>query len=162
MGKSNSFVFVSILLMTMAGCTSSNNIGCGEGYEEMYGGYEYGFNSTSVDAQNSLQVKVEIVKGSGGWWLEESETYQESQTLWVDITVKFSDGTTEEISFKRSDWNNIGDGGSGSSWNKILTFNSPDGFCDSGCEEVQFSGSFEYGIMYYDGTCYSSPWVDID
>ena len=64
----------------------------------MYGGYEYGFNSTSVDAQNSLQVKVEIVKGGGGWWLEESETYQESQTLWADITVKFSDGTTEEIS----------------------------------------------------------------
>ena len=70
MGKTNLFVFVSIVSMTMAGCTSINNNGCGEGYEEMYGGYEYGFNSTSIDAQNSLQVKVEIVKGGGGWWLE--------------------------------------------------------------------------------------------
>ena len=110
MRNPNAFVYFSILLISMAGCTSSNNTNCGEGYEEMYGGYEYGFNSTSVDAQNSLQVKVEIVKGGGGWWLEESETYQESQTLWVDITVKFADGTTEEIGFKRSNWNNFGDG----------------------------------------------------
>ena len=80
MGKTKSFVFFSILLITMAGCTSNSNIGCGEGYQEMYGGNDYGFNSTSVDAQNSLQVKVEIVSGGGGWWLEESETYQESQT----------------------------------------------------------------------------------
>ena len=71
MGKANFFVFVSMLLMTMAGCTSSSIIGCGEGYEGMYGGYDYGFNSTSVDAQNSLQVRVEIVNGGGGWWLEE-------------------------------------------------------------------------------------------
>ena len=162
MGKTNAFVFLSVLLFTIAGCTSSNNINCGEGYEEMYGGHDYAFNSTSVDAQNSLQVKVEIVNGGGGWWLEESDTYQESQTLWVDITVKFADETTEEIGFKRSNWNNFGDGSSGSSWNQILTFNSPDGFCDNGCEEVQFSGSFEFGQMYYDETCESSPWVDID
>ncbi|MGB1364762.1 MAG: hypothetical protein ACPH9F_07760 [Candidatus Poseidoniaceae archaeon] len=162
MGKQSSFVVFSILLITIAGCTSSNNVNCGEGYDEMYGGYDYGFNSTSVNAQNSLQVTMEIVNGGGGWWLEESETYQESQTLWVDITVKFADGTTEEIAFKQSNWNNFGDGNSGSSWSKHLTFISPDGFCDDGCEEVRFSAGFEYGTMYHDGTCESSPWVDID
>ena len=161
MDKKDTFVFFSIIMVTMAGCTS-NNTNCGPGYEEMYGGNEYGLNSTIVDAQNSLTVKIEIVKGGGGWWLEESETYQESQNLWADITVKFADGTTEEVGFQRANWNNYGDGSAGSAWSKILTFISPDGFCDVGCEEVRFSGSFEYGIMYYDATCQSSPWIDID
>ena len=162
MGKSIGFVFLSVLLITIAGCTSSNNINCGEGYEEMYGGYDYAFNSTSIDAQNSLQVKMEIVNGAGGWWLEESQTDEESQELWVSITVKFSDATEEKIEFQKANWNNYGDASSGSYWSEILTFNSPDGFCDDGCEEVRFSAGYQDGVIYYDGTCDSSPWIDID
>jgi len=162
MRKTEPFVFFSILLITMAGCTSSNNTSCGEGYDEMYGGYDYAFNSINIDAQNALQVEIEIVNGGGGWWLEESQANEADQDLWVSITVKFSDGTEEKIQFNKANWDNFGDGNAGSSWSRILTFISPNGYCDNGCEEVRFSAGYFDGAMYYDGTCNSSPWVDID
>jgi len=43
----------------------------------------------------------------------------------------------------------------------VVTFTSPVGFCDDGCERLNFSGSMEYGVIYYDGTCDSSPWLNI-
>jgi len=43
-----------------------------------------------------------------------------------------------------------------------LWYQSPDGFCDDGCEEVKFSAGFQDGSMYYNGTCDASPWVDVD
>jgi len=155
-------IVFSFLMVALSGCTSMNNNGCGEGYEEMYGGYDYAFDSTDINTQNALEVKMEIVNGGGGWWLEESPANEANQDLWVSITVKFSDGTEENIQFKDANWDNFGDGNSGSSWSQILTFTSPNGYCDNGCEEVRFSAGTYDSIMYYNETCDSSPWIDID
>ena len=54
--------------------------------------------------------------------MEESETYQESQNLWADITVKFADGTTEEVGSQRANWKQLWGWECGFIMVKYLTF----------------------------------------
>ena len=155
-------VAVVVVILPLSGCTGLTGIvGCGEAYEEMYGGYDYVYDTKTVDSQDQLTVILELVSGGGGW-LEESEVHEANQDLWVGLDVKFSDGTVEEIAFRQADWENYGDGHDGSSWATTLTFTSPENFCQNGCEEVRFSASGQDGSIYYDGTCENSPWVDVD
>lgn len=161
MVKSNGFVILAITSFVLSGCTGISGLtGCGEAYEEMYGGYDYVYGTMAVDSQNKLTVTLELVSGGGGW-LEESEVHEADQELWVGLDVKFSDGTVEDIGFQHSNWENYGDGNDGSSWFTTLTFTSPDGFCQGGCEEVRFSAGYQDGSIYYDGTCETSPWVEV-
>ena len=162
MVKTKVLAILVITTFTLSGCTGLTGIvGCGEAYEEMYGGYDYVYATKTVDSQDQLTVILELVSGGGGW-LEESEVHEANQDLWVGLDVKFSDGTVEEIAFRQADWENYGDGHDGSSWATTLTFTSPENFCQNGCEEVRFSAGSEDGFIYYDGTCDNSPWVDVD
>ena len=146
----------------LSGCTGLSGLaGCGEGYEEMYGGYDYVYDTKVVDDQNNLTVILELLNGGGGW-LEESEVNEASQDLWVGLDVKFSDGTIENIAFQQSGWENYGDGHDGSYWATTLTMTSPENFCQGGCKEVRFSAGYQDGFIYYDGTCDNSPWIDVD
>ena len=161
MVKSTCFAILVIAPFVLSGCTGITGIvGCGEAYEEMYGGYDYVYDTKTVDSQDQLTVTFELVSGGGGW-LEESEVHEANQDLWVGLDVKFSDGTVEEIAFRQADWENYGDGHDGSSWATTLTFTSPDGFCQGGCEEVRFSAGYQDGSIYYDGTCDNSPWIEV-
>ena len=57
----NVIVFPLTLLILMSGCTSPQTSAlCGEGYDEMYGGYDYIFVATSIDTDNSLNITVQI------------------------------------------------------------------------------------------------------
>ena len=162
MVKTKVLAILVITTFTLSGCTGLTGLtGCGEAYEEMYGGYDYVYDTKTVDSQDQLTVILELVSGGGGW-LEESEVHEANQDLWVGLDVKFSDGTVEEIAFRQADWENYGDGHDGSSWATTLTFTSPENFCQNGCEEVRFSASGQDGSIYYDGTCENSPWVDVD
>ena len=155
-------VAVVALVLPLSGCTGLTGMGgCGEGYEEMYGGYDYVYDTKVVDSQNNLTVILELVNGGGGW-LEESEVNEADQDLWVGLDVKFSDGTIENIAFKQTGWENYGDGHGGSYWSTTLTLTSPEDFCQGGCEEVRFSAGYQDGSIYHDGTCENSPWVSVD
>ena len=124
MVKTKVLAILVITTFTLSGCTGLTGIaGCGEAYEEMYGGYDYVYDTKTVDSQDQLTVILELVSGGGGW-LEESEVHEANQDLWVGLDVKFSDGTVEEIAFRQADWENYGDGHDGSSWATTLTFTS--------------------------------------
>ena len=154
-------VFLLILMIPLSGCTSSLSSGmCGEGYEEMYGGYDYDFSKIEIANDNSLNVTVYLLNGGGGW-IEDSDEFQEMQTIWVSLKVKLSDGTEIKIERQTQDWEVNGDSSDTSYWSTNLYFSSPAGFCDSGCEEVKFSAGYQDGVIYYDGTCESSPWIDV-
>ena len=162
MVKANGFAIVVFSTFVLSGCTGLSGLTeCGEGYDEMYGGYDYVYSTIVVDDQNRLTATLELVNGGGGW-LEESEVHEANQDLWVGLDVKFSDGTVEEIAFRQADWENYGDGHDGSSWATTLTMVSPENFCQNGCEEVRFSAGYQDGFIYHDGTCDNSPWVDLD
>ena len=157
--RSQMLVFVLALLVPLSGCTGpSGLVGCGEGYSEMHNG-DYVETLLSVDTNGKLTVKFE--SGDYPGFLEESEKYQTDPDIYVTLYVMYEDGTETSASFRQSEWDNFGDGAEGSSWNSLLTFNSPDGFCDDGCEKVRLGTSTEYGLLYYDGTCDASPWIDI-
>ena len=146
----------------LTGCTGpSNLLGCGESYENMYGGDDYAFASKDVDQNNALNVTVKILNGAAGW-LEESEEKEVDAEVYVTLRIKNSAGEETVVGFQSSTWEINGDSENGSNWVTYLWYQSPDGFCDDGCEEVKFSAGFQDGFIYYDGTCESSPWVDID
>ena len=156
----NILVMVLALLVPLSGCTGMSGVtGCGEGYSEMHGG-DYVETMTSVDANGKLTVQFE--SGDSPGFLEESEEYQTDPNIYVTLYVEFDDGSETSVAFRQSDWDNYGDGADGSSWGTFLTYNSPDGFCDDGCTRVKLGTSMEFGLLYYDGTCDASPWIDLD
>ena len=157
--RSQILVFVLALLIPLSGCTGPGSlVGCGEGYSEMHNG-DYVETLLSVDTNGKLTVKFE--SGDSPGFLESSEKYQTDPNVYVTLYVMHEDGTETSVAFRQSGWENFGDGAEGSSWNSLLTFNSPDGFCDDGCEKLRLGTNTEYGQLYYDGTCESSPWIDI-
>ncbi|MDP6199600.1 MAG: hypothetical protein QF531_02415 [Candidatus Poseidonia sp.] len=148
------------LLVPLSGCTGTGAlVGCGDGYSEMHNG-DYVETLLSVDTNGKLTVQFE--SGDYPGFLEESEKYQTDPDIYVTLYVLYEDGTETSASFRQSEWDNFGDGAEGSSWNSLLTFNSPDGFCDDGCEKVKLGTSTEFGALYYAGTCDASPWIDIE
>jgi hypothetical protein len=153
------FLLCVAAMIPLSGCTESLG-GCGVGYDEMYGGYDYDFSTIQIASDNSLNVTVHLLNGGGGWF-EDSEEFQEVQTIWVSLDIKISDGSIKEINPQSQGWIINGNAGNGSYWGGNLYFTSPVGFCDVGCEEIQFTAGDEFGFIYYDGTCDTSPWVEI-
>ena len=148
-------------MVPLSGCMGSSSTWCGAGHDEMYGGYDYVYSNKDVASDNSINVTIGLLK-SGGGWLEESEEYQESQSVWVTLTVKMSDGSEQDIGYNSNSWEVNGDSSDGIYWSTHLYYQSPAGFCDDGCDELKFSAGYENGVIYYDETCDSSPWIDID
>jgi len=155
------YVIMLTILFAFSGCLSGNNIlGCGEGYEEMYGGYDYIYSTNNVDTDNSLNVTIELLNGGGGW-LEESQQYEEDQTHAVTLYVKMDDGSEQTIAYNSNSWDVNGDSNDGIYWSTNLYYQSPAGFCDNGCDQLKFSAGYQDGVIYYDETCDSSPWIDL-
>ena len=153
-------VVLLALLVPLSGCTGISGVGgCGEGYSEMHGG-DYVESQISVDANGKLTAK--FTSGDYPGFLEESEEYQTDPEIYVTLYVSFDDETQTSVSFQQDGWDNFGDGAGGSAWNVMLTFNSPDGFCHDGCKQVKLGTSMEFGLLYYDGTCNASPWLDVN
>jgi hypothetical protein len=153
-------IAILAVLIPLSGCTGLDGLGgCGEGYAEMHNG-DYVEALIDVDAQGVLTVQFQAL-GSGFGFLEESEEYQTDPDIYVSLSVEHSNGSTTQVGFNTNGWDNYGDAAGGSSWGSLVTFTSPEGFCDDGCERLNFSGSMEYGVIYYDGTCDSSPWLNI-
>ena len=146
----------------LTGCTGPSNLfGCGEAYENMYGGDDYTFTSKEVDQNNALNVTVKILNGAAGW-LEGSDEKEVDAEVYVTLRVKNSAGDETVVDFQSSTWEINGDSEDGSNWVTYLWYQSPDGFCDDGCNKVNFVAGFQDGFIYYDGTCDTSPWVDVD
>jgi len=159
-GKRISLVLFCIAVMIpLSGCTGVNG-GCGAGYEEMYGGYDYEFSKMEVSSDNTLNVTVKLQRAGGGW-IEDSDEFEEHQTIWVSLHIKMSNGDEVKIQPNHQTWDVNGDAWNQSYWGTNLYFSSPVGFCDYGCEELRFSAGDEYGFIYYDGTCESSPWIEL-
>tara|TARA_B100001996_G_C18628061_1_gene580615 strand:+ start:870 stop:1415 length:546 start_codon:yes stop_codon:yes gene_type:complete len=148
------------MMIPLSGCTESSSGWCGVGYDEMYGGYDYTYSTKNVGPDNSLNVTIELLRVGGGW-LEDSEEHQEGQSVWVTLYVKMNDGSEHGIAFNNNDWEVNGDYNNGSYWSTNLYYQSSAGFCDYGCDQVKFSAGDEYGAIYYDGTCESSPWIEL-
>ena len=148
-------------MIPLSGCIGSSSTWCGAGHDEMYGGYDYVYSNKDVASDNSINVTIGLLK-SGGGWLEESEEYQESQSVWVTLTVKMSDGSEQNIGYNSNSWEVNGDSSNGIYWSTHLYYQSPAGFCDDGCDELKFSAGYENGVIYYDETCDSSPWINLD
>ena len=113
-----------------------------------------------IDSDNSLNVTVKLLNGGGGW-IEDSNEFEEGQTIWVSLKIKLSNGNEIDIKPNHQTWEVNGDSWNQSYWGTNLYFNSLAGFCDDGCEEVQFHAGDEFGAIYHDGTCESSPWIEI-
>ena len=157
--RTHVLTFLLAVLFPLSGCTGLSGVaGCGEGYSEMHNG-DYVESLISVDTNGKLTVKFE--SGNSPGFLEESEEYQTDPNIYVTLYVHFDDGSETSVAFRQSGWDNYGDGAGGSSWNSMLTYNSPDGFCDDGCKRVKLGTNMEYGQLYYNGTCDSSPWIDV-
>ena len=150
---------VLLAISSLSGCTQVLG-GCGAGYDEMYGGYDYIYSSKDVASDNSLNVTIKLLK-SGGGWLEDSEENEESQSIWVTLTIKMDDGSEVKVGYNSNTWEVNGDSWDEMFWSTNLYYQSPVGFCDDGCDRVTFSASVENGAIYYDGTCDTSPWIDI-
>ena len=154
-------LFCVAMMIPLSGCIGSSSTWCGAGHDEMYGGSDYVYSNKDVASDNSINVTIKLLK-SGGGWLEESEEYQESQSVWVTLTVKMSDGSEQDIGYNSNSWEVNGDWSDGIYWWTYLYYQSPAGFCDDGCDELKFSAGYQDGVIYYDETCDSSPWIDID
>jgi hypothetical protein len=160
--KMNHSVIILGIAFFLSGCLGGGGIlGCGPAYNEMYGGYDYDFSTIDVEEDNSLNVTVHMLK-SGGGMIEERNDLEQEQTVWVDLTIQFADGSTKKITTQTSDWQVYGDGSNGSYWSTNLVFSGPAGTCDLGCEKIRFNGGYEEGAIYYDHTCASSPWISVD
>ena len=150
-----------ICLSFLVGCLGGLSTGCGEAYEEMHAG---DYSISSIDVTSSSQQLTVVVKNEDGasGFIREVEALEQSQTIWVTLHVKHN-GTTTSYSGEDTghSWTVAGDASSGDSWSSLLTFTSPEGFCDSGCEEIRFSAGYYDGIIYHDGSCDSSPWFSV-
>ena len=154
-------LFCVAMMIPLSGCIGSSSTRCGAGHDEMYGGSDYVYSNKDVASDNSINVTIKLLK-SGGGWLEESEEYQESQSVWVTLTVKMSDGSEQDIGYNSNSWEVNGDWSDGIYWWTYLYYQSPAGFCDNGCDELKFIAGYQGGVVYYNETCDSSPWIDID
>lgn len=149
------------VLFFLSGCLGLPSLGCGEGYEEMHAG-DYSIDSITLDATtNQLSVVVKNEQGASGF-IREVESLEQDQTIWITLYIQH-DGQTTSIRGEDTghSWNVSGDSSNGDSWLSTVTFTSPDGFCDSGCEEIRFSAGYQDGVFYHDGTCDSSPWFTV-
>ena len=154
-------VSLIIVFFFLPGCLGDSLLGCGEGYDEMHAG-DYSIDSINIDATtNQLNVVIKNEGGASGF-IREVEALEQSQTIWVTLEI-LHNGITTSIGGEDTEhsWSVTGNSDSGDSWSTLLTFTSPDGFCDSGCEEIRFSAGHYDGIMYHNGTCDSSPWFEI-
>ena len=149
------------VLFFLAGCLGVPSSGCGEGYEEMYAG-DYSIDSITLDAtKNQLSVVVKNEEDASGF-IREVESLEQEQTIWITLHIQHN-GLTTSIRGEDTDhsWTVTGDSSSGDFWSSTVTFTSPDGFCDSGCEEIRFSAGQYFGVFYHNGTCESSPWFEV-
>jgi hypothetical protein len=149
------------ILFFLSGCLGASSVDCGEGYEEMHAG-DYSIDSINIDATtNQLNVVINNEGGASGF-IREVEALEQSQTIWVTLHIQHN-GITTNIGGEDTDhsWSVTGDSSSGDSWSSKLIFTSPDGFCDSGCDEIRFSAGQYDGVIYHDGTCESSPWFTV-
>lgn len=155
------YVGIFGIMLLLSGCLGGGGVfGCGAGYDEMHGG-DYDYQSIEVDSDGTLSVIVHNIHGSNGYFRNSDED-QEEQRLWVNLVVEMADGSTKSVkAASPGSWAVSGDSSNGSYWSSILTFTSPAGTCDDGCERVKVSIGLEDGVIYYDGTCDSSPWVDV-
>ena len=64
--KLSLLLVITAVMASLSGCTQSLG-GCGVGYEEMYGGYDYEFSNHDIANDNSLNVTVRLQNGGGGW-----------------------------------------------------------------------------------------------
>ena len=141
-------LFCVAMMIPLSGCIGSSSTRCGAGHDEMYGGSDYVYSNKDVASDNSINVTIKLLK-SGGGWLEESEEYQESQSVWVTLTVKMSDGSEQDIGYNSNSWEVNGDWSDGIYWWTYLYYQSPAGFCDNGCDELKFIAGYQGGVVYY-------------
>lgn len=151
------------MFVLFPGCLNGGSLstGCGVGYEEMHGG-DYNFQSIDVDqTDGTLTVVVYNIEGSGGQFKDSDPNDENDQDIWISFNVQFTDGTTESVDADgTTTWDVTGDVGT-DNWHETLTFTSPAGTCDNGCEKINLHVGWEDGVAYYDGTCDSDPWVDV-
>ena len=152
-------LFFVVALTPLSGCIEALG-GCGAHYDEAYGGYDYVYSKKVVASDNSLNVTVQLLNGGGGW-IENSDEFQEEQTIYVTLHIKLANGNEVQIKPNHQYWEVNGDSANQSYWGTNLYFSSRTGFCDNGCEEIRFSAGSDFGAIYYDGTCDSSPWIGI-
>ena len=155
------FLTLICVLFFLAGCLETSSIGCGEGYEETRAG-DYSIDSITLDpTTNQLSVVVKNEEAASGF-IRENESLEQEQTIWVTLQIQHNGQITPiQGGDTGHSWTVAGDSSNGDSWTSTVTFTSPDGFCDSGCEEIRFTASNYDGIFYHDGTCESSPWFAV-
>jgi hypothetical protein len=149
------------IIIPLSGCTESL-VGCGEAYNEMHMG-DYTYQTLSVDSSTGVMTVVVVTDEYMGY-VNNDDWEDERPPAWATLTIEMSDGSTSNAGPRiQNDWTVTAD--NGDVWVSTLTFESASGFCDNGCERVKFDGSAYTdpynSIVYYDGTCDASPWVDI-
>ena len=88
---------ITAVITSLSGCTQSLG-GCGVGYEEMYGGYDYDFSKHDIANDNSLNVTVRLQNGGGGW-IEDSDEFEDHHRFCVSLNIIFCNGIDVLISW---------------------------------------------------------------
>ena len=158
----NILVVVLALLVPLSGCLQSA-FGCGEGYNEMHMG-DYVYQTLEVDSATGV-LTVVVSSDTRMGYVQNDDWTNERYPAYATLIVEMSDGSTSDAGPRiQIDWTVTAD--SGDYWSTTLTFESAAGFCDDGCERVKLDASAytdpNISVLYYDGTCNASPWVDID
>ena len=151
------------MMIPLSGCTESL-VGCGDAYNEMHMG-DYTYQTLSVDSSTGVMTVVVVTDTYLGYVNNDDwESDPPRNPAYATLTIEMSDGSTSDAGPRiQNDWTVTAD--NGDVWTYTLTFESASGFCDNGCERVKFDGSAYTdpysSIVYYDGTCDASPWIDI-
>ena len=158
----NILVMMMAFLVPLSGCLQST-FGCGDAYNEMHMG-DYVFQTLEVDSVTGVLTVVVSSDTSMGY-VQNDDWENERYPAYATLTVKMSDGSTSDAGPRiQNDWTVTAD--SGDYWSTTLTFESAAGFCDDGCDRVKLDASAYTdpynSVLYHDGTCRSSPWIDID
>ena len=158
----NILVMMMAFFVPLSGCLQST-LGCGDAYNEMHMG-DYVFQTLEVDSVTGVLTVVVSSDTSMGY-VQNDDWENERYPAYATLTVEMSDGSTSDAGPRiQNDWTVTAD--SGDYWSTTLTFESAAGFCDSGCDRVKLDASAYTdpynSILYHDGTCESSPWIDID
>lgn len=162
-GKRIGFMLLCVSMMIpLSGCTESL-VGCGDAYNEMHMG-DYTYQTLNVDSATGV-LTVVVVTDTHMGYVNNDDWEDGRYPAYAVLTIEMSDGSTSEAGPRiQNDWTVTAD--NGDVWANTLTFESASGFCDDGCERVKFAGDAytdpHSSIVYYDGTCDSSPWIDID
>ena len=151
-----------VVSFSLSGCLQST-LGCGDAYNEMHMG-DYVYQTLEVDSATGV---LTVVVSSDTWmgYVQNDAWDNERYPAYATLTVEMSDGSTSDAGPRiQNDWTVTAD--NGDVWSTTLTFESAAGFCDDGCERVKLSASAytdpNNSVLYYDGTCDASPWIDID